>query len=177
MALKKKEVLLRPTSPLTIEEAIAWTRNWVNSLQEADENKDEYGHYIDYFFADLFDGKTGDLYRIFSDACKTRYDMTETVFSILKTSDYAKVEEVQGLREDFETFSGDVLPRINELETDLNSLKSEVLFVVRSGETTAISENKEFMAVAEISGEPEVRVVPEKMELEVSQITYDVEVI
>ena len=75
MALYKKEVLIKPTSVSTHDEAVATTRAFVNSFQNMPTNKDGSGAYIDFFFADLFDSRNGNLYRVFSDACTTQYAM------------------------------------------------------------------------------------------------------
>ena len=81
MALWKKEVLVRPNSPLDFDQAMEWARNWLkNTFQDKPENKDENGNYKDYFFADVFfapgHANGGQLWRIFSDACKDKYGLT-----------------------------------------------------------------------------------------------------
>lgn len=85
-ALWKKEVVIRQTSTMDIGAAQDWTKNWLSTFQDNPENIDSNGDYIDYFFADLFDARTGNLYRIFSDAAGDRYSMPEVVFDILITS-------------------------------------------------------------------------------------------
>ncbi len=75
MALRKKEVLVRPNSPKSFAEAIAWVRSWLNNFQEKDYNKDKNGNYINYYFADVFFAKNKSIYRVFSDACKDRYGL------------------------------------------------------------------------------------------------------
>jgi len=82
-ALWKKEVVIRQTSTISITGAKDWTKNWLSSFQNKPENIDASGGYIDYFFADLFDARTGNLYRIFSDAAGAKYSMSEVVFDIL----------------------------------------------------------------------------------------------
>ena len=93
-ALWKKEVVIRPTSTISVSAAQNWTKNWLASFQDDTNNKDKKGNYIDYFFADLFDARTGNLYRIFSDAAGKYYDMTQTVFDILVTSKFVPWKSV-----------------------------------------------------------------------------------
>ncbi len=84
MGLYKKEVLIRPTSTISVDGAKSWTENWLNDkFQNDDENKDSNDKYIDYFFADLFDSRTNNIYRIFSDACSDKYDMSVLEFDVL----------------------------------------------------------------------------------------------
>ena len=75
MALYKKEVLVRPNSTISETDALKWTQNWLNQFQDADENKDEDGNYINYFFGDVFFAKNKKIWRVFSDACETKYSM------------------------------------------------------------------------------------------------------
>jgi len=75
MALLRKDVLVRPNSTVTEAGALKWTRNWLNDFQNADDNKDENGKYINYFFADIFFAKNKKIIRMFSDECKEEYDM------------------------------------------------------------------------------------------------------
>jgi len=67
-ALWKKEVVIRQNSTIGIAAAQNWTKNWLASFQDDPSNIDGNGDYIDHFFGDLFDARTGNLYRIFSDA-------------------------------------------------------------------------------------------------------------
>lgn len=76
--LYKKEILVKPTSTATKEQAIAATRTFVNSFQNAAANKDGNGNFIDYFFGDCYDSRNGNIYRVFSDACSGYYAMPNT---------------------------------------------------------------------------------------------------
>lgn len=92
--LYKKEVVIRPTSTVTVQAAIDWTKDWLNNtFQDTDSNKNEDGSYIDYFFGDVFDARTGNIIRVFSDACSSKYDMTTLVFEVLDTSKFTKNED------------------------------------------------------------------------------------
>jgi len=84
MGLYKKEVLIRTISTITVEGAKNWAKNWINDhFQDADKNKDDNGKYIDYFFADIFDARDKNLYRVFSDACEDKYDMGVLEFDVI----------------------------------------------------------------------------------------------
>lgn len=75
MALYKKEIVVRPNSTATEAQAIAATRDFVNSFQNASGNANGSGGFIDFFFGDCFDSRNGNIYRIFSDACAGEYSM------------------------------------------------------------------------------------------------------
>jgi hypothetical protein len=87
--LYKKEVVVRPTSTMSVQGAKDWTKNWLSSFQDATTNKDANGVYIDYFFADIFFAGTGNIYRVFSEPCKTKYEMSVVDFEILDVSKFA----------------------------------------------------------------------------------------
>lgn len=74
MALYKKEILIKPSSILTHDEAIQITRDYVNSFQNDPANTVN-GNFVDYFFGDVFDSRTGSIHRVFSDACTTFYEL------------------------------------------------------------------------------------------------------
>jgi len=87
-ALWKKEVVIRQNSSIGIVAAQNWTKNWLASFQDEPDNIDGNGEYIDHFFGDLFDARTGNLYRIFSDAAGIKYSMTDVIFDVLITSKF-----------------------------------------------------------------------------------------
>jgi len=100
MGLYKKEVLVKPTSTVTVQGAKDFTKNWLNdTFQNAASNKDADGNYIDYFFGDVFDSRTGNIYRVFSDACADKYSMTELNFDILITSEFAREEDLTAVNQ------------------------------------------------------------------------------
>ena len=66
-ALKKLDVMIRANSTISQDDAVQWTKNWLNNRQEADTNKDEDGNYLEDFFADLFDSRDNSLWKVFSD--------------------------------------------------------------------------------------------------------------
>lgn len=99
-ALYKKEVVIRPTSTMTVQGAIDWTQNWLmTAFQDKAENKDANGNYIDYFFADIFDSRTGNIYRVFSNPCTTAYSLTTLNFEILDKSKFATTLELASVSE------------------------------------------------------------------------------
>lgn len=89
MALKKKEVIIRPSSSATKEAALNSSLTWLNGQQNHSSNKNGSG-YIDHFFCDVFDSRTNDLYRIFSDACEVEYGLEKVngmiLFHIIKST-------------------------------------------------------------------------------------------
>ena len=86
MGLYKKEVLIRPVSTISVQGAKDFAKNWMNdNFQNVDENKDEDGNYIDYFFADIFDARDGNIYRVYTEACMDKYSMDVVEFDLLNT--------------------------------------------------------------------------------------------
>ena len=72
-SLYRLDVIIRGNSSITEEDAIKWTKNWVNNRQEDDKNKDEKGNYLKEFYADLFDSRSKKSFKVFSDvATKSR---------------------------------------------------------------------------------------------------------
>ena len=72
-SLYRLDVIVRGNSEITQDEAVKWTKNWVNDRQEATNNKDENGNYIKEFYADLYDSRINKSWKVFSDvATKSR---------------------------------------------------------------------------------------------------------
>ncbi len=99
--LFKKEVVIKPNSSSTLAQAKTSTKNWLdNNFQNATTNKDANNNYIDYFFADIFDSRTGNIIRLFSSACESYYGMTKNAdgfieFELLNLSKLAKTSDIQ----------------------------------------------------------------------------------
>lgn len=107
-SLYKKEVLIRQNSTISVQGAKDWTINWLNThFQEVDSNKDENGNYINYFFADIFDSRDGNIYRVYTDACKSYYNMITTEFTILDNSVLAKIKDIPHVINDTLILNGD----------------------------------------------------------------------
>jgi len=66
MGLKKLDVLIRGNSTITQDDAVEWTKNWLNKRQEAKSNKNG-DKYIEEFFAELFDSRDSTTWKVFSD--------------------------------------------------------------------------------------------------------------
>jgi len=72
-ALYRLDVIVRGNSTITQDEAIKWTKDWVNKRQEKLDNKNPDGSYKREYYADLFDSRTKKSFKIFSDvATKNR---------------------------------------------------------------------------------------------------------
>lgn len=78
MALLKKEIIVKTTSTMTLSQIKVACRGIVNSFQTANINKKTEGTFIDYFFADIYDARDGNTYRIFSDSCESMYSLIKT---------------------------------------------------------------------------------------------------
>ena len=66
-SLYRLDVLIRGNSKVSQDYAVKWTKDWVNSRQEADDNIDEDGNYIKEYYADLYDSRTNRGWKVFSD--------------------------------------------------------------------------------------------------------------
>ena len=96
MGLFNNQVVIRPTSTITVKAAQEWTQNWLdNNYQDIASNKDTNGNYINFYMADIFDGRSGNLYKVFSKACAKEYDMTQLTFTLLDTKQFASTQDVQ----------------------------------------------------------------------------------
>lgn len=114
MGLLKKEILVRPNSTADFEAAMGWTIDWLNSLQDKDSNKDADGNYKDYFFADIFFApehftNSGQMWRMYSDACKDKYDLVPAAtgrieFLLFNLEEIKQaVQDVEQLKQDSES--------------------------------------------------------------------------
>ena len=77
-ALKKLDVMIRQNSTISQDDAIKWTKNWLNFRQEDSSNKDDNGNYINDYFADLFDSRDNSSWKIFSDVAAKNRDVKNT---------------------------------------------------------------------------------------------------
>ncbi|WP_457571309.1 hypothetical protein [Desulfovulcanus sp.] len=152
MALYKKEVLRRTNSPLTIEESIEWTRNWINLFQ----TNAAPGA---YYFADLFDAATGDIYRIFSDACADAYDMDTLVFPILQTGVFARQEDLTDINNQFEALQADMASALFvvsgdvELDAESSELDGDADSVITESSADFISTEVDGQTISAEIGE------------------------
>lgn len=72
MALVKQDVTIRSDSDVSLSDAVAWTQSFLDGLQSNNAR--------DLYFADLFDARSGMVYRIFSTAAKAAYGIGEDYF-------------------------------------------------------------------------------------------------
>lgn len=75
MGLIKKEILVKETSVMTLEDIILNATKVVNSFQNSGTNKKQDGSFIDYFFVDVLDSRNKNLYRVYSSACEIMYGL------------------------------------------------------------------------------------------------------
>ena len=126
--LYKKEVIIRPTSNVTIQGAIDFTKGWLNdTFQNKADNKDANGDYIDYFFGDIFDARSGNIYRVFSNACADKYNMTDLVFDVLITSKFATTKAVKEAETAVENTLVEYKDRIVALEKQDDTVEAVVI--------------------------------------------------
>jgi len=72
-SLYRLDVIVRGNSTITQDDAIKWTKNWVNDRQKEKQNKNFNGSYRREYYADLFDSRTNKSWKVFSDvATKNR---------------------------------------------------------------------------------------------------------
>lgn len=145
--LYKKEVLIREVSSISVQGAKTWTINWItNTFQEATRNTtiqydeagdpiypDQYG-YIDYYFADVFDSRDGNIYRVFSTACAAKYDMTNLEYAILDNSKIALKVELPKIVNETLTISGNTA-QLTHAPLDGTIIGDEVRVVVQETAT------------------------------------------
>lgn len=128
--LYKKEVLIREVSTVSVQAAKDWTKNWMdNTFQNVDSNKDGNGNFIDYFFADIFDARDGNIYRVYTDACISKYSMSTTDFSIIDNSVIALKEDIPKVVNDNVLISGNTAT-LSEFPIDGEIIGDEIRVVI-----------------------------------------------
>jgi len=71
-SLYRLDVIVRGNSTILQDKAIEWAKNWVNNRQEDSTNKTD-GGYLREYYADLYDSRTNQSWKVFSDvATKNR---------------------------------------------------------------------------------------------------------
>lgn len=125
MALYKKEVLVRPNSTYNFDQAMNWTRDWLqNTFQDDPNNKDENGNYIDYFFADVFfayghSTNSGQTWRIYTDPCQNKYG--------LQPAETGRIEFLINDKEGVDNKLNEHEVRIEALENSSDSVEATVI--------------------------------------------------
>ncbi len=100
MGLFNNQVVIRPTSKITVDAAQKWTQNWLNTdYQDIPTNKDTNGNYVKFYMADIFDARTGNLYKVFSNACAKKYDMTQLTFTMLDTKQFTPTTDTAKVKQ------------------------------------------------------------------------------
>lgn len=108
-SLYRLDVLIRGNSKVSQDYAVKWTKDWVNSRQEADDNIDEDGNYIKEYYADLYDSRTNKGWKVFSDAAtenraiENKYfcEDGEVIKGVIYTLPFG--DDVASLKEEIET--------------------------------------------------------------------------
>ena len=80
MAIIKKEAILSPVSPNSIETYLGYMSFYINYFQNKSSNINPDGSFIDLWTADIFDGKTDQLWRLFSEEAAGINSMPLTTF-------------------------------------------------------------------------------------------------
>jgi len=133
MALYKKEVLVRPNSPADFEDAMNWTKNWLmNTFQDDQENIDEDGNYIDYFFADVtfapgHSTNGGQVWRIFTPPCEQKYSMTPDANTGRIEYQIADLVGTRARLDSLEDTTDDHETRISALESSTDEVEATVI--------------------------------------------------
>ena len=101
--LYKKEILIRPVSTITVPGAITFVHNWLDdNFQNVASNKNSSGDFIDYYFADIFDSRTGNLIRVYTNAAGAYYSMSIVDFDIIDKSTLATAQEFDAVQVDLD---------------------------------------------------------------------------
>ena len=77
-SLYRLDVMVRESSDISEPDAIKWTKDWVNDRQEADDNKYPDGSYKRDYYSDLFDSRTGKIWKVFSDVAADNRDIDDS---------------------------------------------------------------------------------------------------
>lgn len=128
--LYKKEVLIREVSSVSVQAAKTWSIGWItNTFQEDPDNINPDGSYKDFFFADIFDSRDGNIYRVYTEACKPQYSMTNIEYTILDNSVMALKAELPKIINDTLTVSGNTA-QLTHLPLDDSIIGEEVRIVI-----------------------------------------------
>lgn len=80
-SLYRLDVMVRGNSTIAQDDAIRWTKSWVNKRQESKDNIDQNGNYINEYYADLFDSRTAKSWKVFSDVATKNRQVKNTYIS------------------------------------------------------------------------------------------------
>ena len=76
-SLYRLDVMVRKKSDTSEPDAVKWTKNWVNDRQNDEKNKNPDGSYKREYYADLFDSRTGKIWKVFSDVAGENRDIDD----------------------------------------------------------------------------------------------------
>lgn len=153
--LYKKEVLIRPSSGVSVPAAINWVNGWLDRFYTAEGNEDN-------FFADIFDprGNHSRVIRVFHTGCMAKYGLTSDQLVYTITGDpadggaddqYLDVEDggdtgghfVLSESEEFTTLKGKVNTLEGEHEQNTGSVSDEdVVRIMKTAEAFTTLEGK-----------------------------------
>jgi len=137
--LYKKEVLIREVSTVSVPAAMTWTINWItNTFQNKASNIDGNGDYIDFYFADIFDSRDGNIYRVYTEACKPQYSMTNIEYTILDNSLLAQKAELPKPFNDEKIINGNSVT-LTYAPLDGVILSDEVNIIIEDPSTETVS--------------------------------------
>ena len=127
-SLYRLDVMVRKSSNIAEPDAVKWTKDWVNDRQEDVKNKLPDGSYKREYYSDLFDARTGKLWKVFSDVAADNRDVDDKyvngdteIDGVLYISTY--VEDIANLQIQTDTNK----QHISELEVIINANNAEVL--------------------------------------------------
>jgi len=116
--LKRLDVLIRQNSTISVDDAIIWTKKWLDRRQEDPKNK-ENGKYKNDFFADLFDSRTNFSWKIFSSVATENRDIKNSWITL-------DGREVPGV---IEVLSDKTIKSLLKMKEDVPQYKIEEFFV------------------------------------------------
>lgn len=123
MALKKMEFIIRPTSTITVEQAISSVINTLNAAQNDPGNKINATTYKNDFFGSIFDSRDNGTYLIFSDVAQAKYEIpTQSINTTVEidTSNYYTKQEVDEAIANIDL--SEINSRLDALESGSNAI-------------------------------------------------------
>jgi len=123
-ALYRLDTMVRKKSDIKEYDAVKWTKDWVNDRQESEKNKNPDGSYKKDYYSDLFDSRTGKLWKVFSDVAGDNRDIDDKyqdIDNVMYVSVY--IDQLQEL----ETRVTNNTNNITEIKVIVDGNNAEVL--------------------------------------------------
>ena len=127
-SLYRLDVMVRKTSDIVEPDAVKWTKDWINDRQEDEKNKLPDGSYKREYYSDLFDARTGKLWKVFSNIAADNRDVNDKyvngdteINGVLYISTY--IEDIANLQ----IQTNNNKQHISDLEVIINANNAEVL--------------------------------------------------